>query len=324
MGQSSFRGITYGHPDNNFSFDPRKFASKIKINLKIAGGLQRLKSISQPPMTIFNWAGGDLKMKDIPHEYVSKLLGPILREALDAYHLLLKIYMVTINEIFNITFIEPIYSYIFALNEVELYINSDFIGKYFNPETISLIPIQTEQIRTISKMAINGKEPEILDSLLLQSFEAYEKINYKYAIFLLAQFLEIMIDNYLSTNTSNYILTDYGWESKFSYGKQTGVGTLRKYSEVLYDFKGKSLENSQKLWDDLDIIVQTRNAIVHKNEIKNYESKNHYIKRVQRIGIKQKYESPSAPKLSYDPQLRQEFPRFFQNAKDIRKWLFSI
>ena len=302
--------LVFMHPEENFNLDQSTHRSEIIITFKIQG-IKALKLIPKYKFTIFNWA----KDKKIEFPYADRLLGFFQRKVIKAYDRFLRFYTFFAKEIYNAGYIEPIFQLAFPFG-VKIYVDDVFQGIYFPTINISLNPLEKAIDTQIEEALKNGEDIDPVSDLEFQSLVAYEKRNFRFAMLLCAEYLEVFIDDYL-LQSPKFEVRDRGTFYELSKkGKccMEQVNTSREYDEVLNDFRKVSLFSyNNKLWDNLDKIVQLRNRLMHKYELKYVESDYHYKKR-----------NTSSSKLEYYVDLEQEFPQLMASARQIVAWVRQI
>lgn len=304
--KSEVRGLIFSHPDENYELNLLSKRSRINITVNIKE--KTLDSFSEMPMSIFSW-----KEKKIEHSKISRILGDLFNKVIETFDRFLEVYTFTSKEIYNGSHIETIYERSFQFG-VKIFIDNEYISQFFFIPNTSLIPLSSNSLQSITKFLRKDIPIDVVSNLLFQGFVNYSRKNYTFSLLTIAQALEIFINKYL-IGSPNFELDERGTKYIFKGSKkEEPVGTIRKYSDVLNDYKKNSLStHSTKLWDDLDVIVGLRNSIIHEN-LSNYrESKQH--RDLRGSGLK---------RIEHEVDLRKEFIGLLTSAYKIIQWVENL
>ena len=302
--KSAVRGLIFSHPDVNYELNLMSKRSKINIIINITE--KTLDSFPEMPMSILAY-----KEKKIEHSKISRILGDLFNKVIETFDRFLEIYTFTSKEIYNGSHIETIYERSFPFG-VKIFIDNEYISQFFFIPNTSLIPLSNNSLQSMTKFLRKDIPIDIVSNLLFQGFVNYSRKNYTFSLLTIAQALEIFINKYLM-DSPNFELDERGTTYIFK-GKKEWVGTIRKYSDVLNEYKKSSLStHSTKLWDDLDVIVGLRNSIIHDNLSKYRESKQH-----------QDLRGSGLERIEHEVDLSKEFIGLLNSAVNIIQWVENL
>jgi hypothetical protein len=310
IGKSEIESLVFEHPVEQFALDSSTLRSTVTIETEVTT-LDRFPDVGA---SILVWQ--QARRQDIGR---GKLLY-LLVSATKAYNKFIRAYSVTLQEAVNFTYLEPMYENQYPYG-VRTYVDGEFIGWILPINRISMISLDDLDSDDVEGVCLDSLRIDPIREVFFHCQVLFMKREFELSLILCQQFLESIIDRYLSASTKRFHVTDEGTSFEFSDGKPQPVNVMRKYHDVIFDIEGRSLflEND-KWWDDLDIIVGLRNSLLHGLKSTYIESKRHYNLRFAdepRVPFK----NPHAPKVLRGVRLDNDFPRLLESAARIASWL---
>jgi len=312
VGRSEISSIVFEHPDEGFVLDSSTLRSVITIEATISS----MDDVPEVQASVLVWQTS--RRQDIRRGRILHLLGLATR----AYNKFIRAYSLTLEEAVNFAYLDPMYENQYPYG-VHTYVDGEFVGWIFPVNRLSMIAPADDDWRTIERISTDDLSVDPIKEVFFHSQVLFLKREFELALIACQQFLESVIDKYLDSTTVLFHTTDDGTSFEFSPGKPQAVSVMRKYHDVLLETEGRSLFVERGMWwDDLDIIVQLRNSLLHDLKSVYSESKRHYNLRFAdkpRIS----FGNSKAPRLSRVVGLENEFPRLFNSATRIASWVES-
>jgi len=314
LGKSEIASLVFEHPNERFVLDSSTLRSAITIEMEMVS----LAGIPEVPASVLVWQGGQRQRQDISR---GKLLY-LLSIATKAYNKFVRAYSVVLEEAVNFTYLDPMYENQYPYG-VRIYVDGEFVSWTLPVNRVSMIPPEESDWDAIERVCTDSLTLDPIREVFFHSQVLFLKREFELSLISCQQFLESVIDRYLDSASRVFHATEEGTTFEFVPNRPEPVSVMRKYHDVLLDIEGRSLFVERGLWwDDLDIIVQLRNSLLHNLKSVYSESKRHYNLRFADNPIVN-FRDSNAPRLSREIRLENEFPRLFSSSVRIASWVES-